>query len=100
MNMLGSNTASQMIDFIDHQKTIIELTKSECANIEVRSNPQGSQSFDLPQNLKRQTGPNRARKDSYSALLLGNWFAKIYYDMYEAQAKPKPVNDFIPRIIK
>ena len=100
MNMLGNNTSAQMIDFVDHQKTIIELTKSECANIEVKSNPQGSQSFDLPQNLKRQTGPNRARKDSYSALLLGNWFVKIYYDMYEAKDKPKPVNDFIPRIIK
>jgi len=100
MNMLGSNNSAKMIDFIDHQKTIIELTKSECANIEVKSNPQGSQSFDLPQNLKRATGPNRARKDSYSALVLGNWFIKLYYDMNEAKDKPKPVNDFIPRIIK
>ena len=72
-----TSQAAAMIDFIDHQKTLIELTKSECANIEVIANPQGSQSFNLPQNLKRQKGPNRARKDSYSALVLGNWFVKI-----------------------
>lgn len=98
--MLGENSSSKMIDFVDHQKNIIELTKSECANIEVKSNPQGSQSFDLPQNLKRQSGPNRARKDSYSALLLGNWFIKIYFDMIVAADRPIPKNTFIPRLIK
>lgn len=85
-----------MIDFIDHQKTIIELTKSECANIEVSTNPQGSQSFNLPQNLRRQTGPNRARKDSYSALILGNWFAKVYFDAMNATPEKKVVSTFIP----
>jgi hypothetical protein len=87
---------SMKIDFIDHQKTIIELTKSECANIEVVSNPQGSQSFQLPQNLKRQTGPNRARKDSYSALVLGNWFNKILFDMGRVEAAKKPSSTFVP----
>ncbi len=100
MNSLGEQKAAKMIDFIDYQKENIELTKIECANIEVKSNPQGSQTFDLPQNLKRSTGPNRARKDSYSALVLGNWFLKIFFDMNEAKAKPKPTNDFIPRFIK
>jgi hypothetical protein len=87
---------SMKLDFIDHQKTIIELTKSECANIEVISNPQGSQSFQLPQNLKRQTGPNRARKDSYSALVLGNWFNKILFDMGRVEAAKKPSSTFVP----
>lgn len=87
---------SMKIDFIDHQKTIIELTKSECANIEVVSNPQGSQSFQLPQNLKRQTGPNRARKDSYSALVLGNWFNKILFDMGAVKAEKPPTSTFVP----
>ena len=39
------------------------------------------QTFDLPMELKRQTGPDKARKDSYSALVLGSWMAKIYFDM-------------------
>jgi len=34
----------------------------------------------LPPNLRRQSGPDKARKDSYSALVLGNWMAKIYFD--------------------
>lgn len=96
MKITSSSKGARMIDFIDHQKSIIELTKTECANIEVTTNPQGSQSFNLPQNIKRQTGPNRARKDSYSALLLGNWFAKIYFDSKHAKASKPPSSSFIP----
>lgn len=84
------------IDFLDQQKTNIELTKTQCANIEVVSNPQGSQSFQLPMNMRKQTGPNRARKDSYSALVLGNWFNKIFFDMGEATPEKPPVSSFIP----
>lgn len=91
-----SSKAAMMIDFVDHQKTIIELTKNECANIEVISNPQGSQSFQLPQNFKRQKGPNRARKDSYSALVLGNWFLKIFFDANAAKAPKKTQSTFTP----
>jgi len=96
MKMLGSSKGALMIDFIDHQKSIVELTKSECANIEVVANPQGSQSFNLPQNLRRQKGPNRARKDSYSALVLGNWFAKVFFDSENATAERRVENTFVP----
>ena len=72
---------AKMIDFVEHQYEMIELTKSECALIQIKTSPQGTQTFDLPDNLKRQTGPEKARKDSYSALVLGNWMIKIYYDM-------------------
>jgi hypothetical protein len=41
---------------------------------------QGTQSFDLPKNVKG-SGRDRARKDSYSAILLANWAVKIYFDM-------------------
>ena len=70
-----------MIDFIEHQKDMIDLTKAECALIQVSSSAGGTQSFDLPPNLKRQKGVDKARKDSYSALILGNWGMNIYYDM-------------------
>ncbi|MDB4314537.1 hypothetical protein N9955_00760 [bacterium] len=92
-----SSKGAMMVDFVDHQKTNIELTKSECANIEVISNPQGSQSFQLPQNLRRATGPNRARKDSYSALVLGNWFMRVFFDANNVTAAPKPAGTFTPR---
>ena len=75
------------IDFIDHQYDMVNYTKNQCALIQVTSSPQGSQTFGLPLNLRRQTGPGKARKDSYSALVLGNWMIKTYYDMMNVSAK-------------
>ena len=90
---------SKMIDFLEHQHDMINLTKSECALIQIKTSPQGTQTFDLPDNLKRQTGPNKARKDSYSALVLGNWMVQIHYDMMSA--KDKPIHQgFTPMFIR
>lgn len=80
------NAAAKMIDFIEHQKDMIDLTKAECALIQVTTTAQGTQSFDLPQNLKRQNGADKARRDSYSALVLGNWMVQTYFDMMNFQA--------------
>jgi len=79
---------AKMIDFLEHQYDMINLTKSECALIQIKTSPQGTQTFDLPDNLRRQTGPNKARKDSYSALVLGNWMVKLHYDMLGVQEAP------------
>ena len=76
---------AKMIDFVEHQVDMVEKTKTECALIQIKTTPQGTQTFDLPDNLKRQTGPEKARKDSYSALVLGNWMIKTYYDMQHAE---------------
>jgi hypothetical protein len=78
---------ARMIDFVEHQSDMIDLTKSECALIVPSTSAQGSQTFDLPGNLKRQKGADKARKDSYSALLLANWGARIYFDMLSAETK-------------
>jgi hypothetical protein len=80
------NTAAKMIDFIEHQKDMIDLTKAECALIQVSTTSQGTQSFDLPSNLKRQNGADKARRDSYSALVLGNWMVQTYFDMMNFKA--------------
>ena len=74
---------AKMIDFIEHQKDMIDLTKSECALIQPSTSATGTQTFDLPSNLKSQKGPDRARKDSYSALVLVNWMMNVYYDMMD-----------------
>lgn len=76
---------AMMIDFVDHQFDMLNYTKNQCALIQVTSTPQGTQTFNLPSNLRRQSGPGKARKDSYSALVLGNWMIKIYYDMIDVQ---------------
>jgi len=75
------NEEAKMIDFVEHLTDMVLLTKTECALIQITTTAQGTQSFDLPPNLKRKTGPDKPRKDSYSALVLGNWLVKIYSDM-------------------
>ena len=91
------NIGAKMIEFIEHQKDMIDLTKAECALIQVSTSAGGNQSFDLPSNLKRQKGVDRPRKDSYSALVLGNWGMNIYYDMMEI---PENENSgFVPMFI-
>ena len=76
-----------MIDLVEHQVDLMQLTKAECALIKIKTTAQGTQTFDLPDNLKRQSGPEKARKDSYSALVLGNWMIKIYYDMLNVETE-------------
>ncbi len=88
----------KIVDFIENQKEMIDLTKTECALIELSSTAQGTQSFDLPQGLKRQSGPNRARKDSYSALVLANWIMEVYFDMQKAPNAR--TQTFAPRFIR
>ena len=81
------NEEAKMIDFVEHLTDMILLTKTECALIQITTTAQGTQSFDLPPNLRRKTGPDKPRKDSYSALVLGNWLAKIYYDMNNTEVE-------------
>ena len=57
------SSSAKMIDFVEHQEDIIELTKTECSLIQITTSPQGTQTFDLPPTLKRQTGPEKARKE-------------------------------------
>jgi hypothetical protein len=79
--------SAKMIDFVEHQKDMMDLIKVECALIQVTTTAQGTQSFDLPHNLKKQRGADKARKDSYSALVLANWMIPIHFDMMNQKAE-------------
>jgi len=92
------NDAAKMIDLVEHQHDMMDYTKGQCALIEVKSSPQGTQTFDLPLNLKKTTGPSKVRKDCYSALILGNWMIKIYNDVEDY--KDEVVSSFVPMFIK
>ena len=92
------SSAAKMIDFVEHQYDMINMTKGQCALIQITTSPQGTQTFDLPLELKRQTGPDKARKDSYSALILGSWMAKTYFDMMNAP-KEEVQSTFSPMFI-
>ena len=63
------------------QDSLIYQTKKQCALIEVKATARGTQTFDLPQHLKRNTSANRARKDNYTTVMLANWATKSYYDI-------------------
>jgi len=95
LTTIGEEFLSEIIDNVDSN---IYGTKKECSLIEVKTNPQGNQTFDLPLNLKKNKSPNRARKDRYTALLLGNWAIKCYYEIMGFQAQ-KQVFDFEPFMI-
>jgi hypothetical protein len=89
---------SRMIDFVEHLSDMILLTKTECALIQITTSAQGAQNFDLPPNLKRKTGPDKPRKDSYSALVLGNWACKIYFDIQNTHVEDT-METFTPMFI-
>ena len=89
---------SKIIDFLEHQKDMMDLIKVQCALIQVTTTTQGTQGFDLPHNLKKQRGADKARKDSYSALVLGNWMAHVYFDMINVEDIQTP-STFTPMFI-
>ncbi len=78
----GKDSSGQFIvDLVSTQDDLMSLVKKQCALIEVRSSPTGGQVFDLPTSLKRNTSANRARKDNYTALLLGIEGASAYFNL-------------------
>ena len=87
-----------LIEFIEAQDALVYQTKKQCTLVEVKTTARGTQTFDLPQHLKRSTSANRARKDNYTTLMLANWAARCYFDMMS-----KPIEDntgtFVPRMI-
>lgn len=80
-------------EFMSHQDFLVDLTKKECAMIQVKTTDLGTMSWGLPQNLRRTTGASKVRKDSYSALLIANWCVKTLVDMetVEVQTGPQDV---------
>jgi hypothetical protein len=82
---LSKTPFKEVADFIDFQDDWINQVKKQCSLLEIKITPQGNQSFDLPNHLRSSTRADRARKDSYTALLLAAWGHKCYYDMLDAQ---------------
>jgi hypothetical protein len=87
-----------MGEFIETQDSLIHQVKKQCALVEVRTTPRGSQTFDLPHHLKRSTSANRARKDNYTALMLATWGVKCYFDMLSQKTDTNTT--FSPRMIE
>jgi hypothetical protein len=88
-----------ILDFIENQDDFIYQTKKQCVLIEHSATSRGTQSFDLPQHLKRSVSANKARKDNYSAFMLANWAIKCYNDMMTVQTNQESVT-FSPIMIR
>jgi hypothetical protein len=93
-----ADSFAKRIDLIEHLKDTIDATKVQCALIQVSTTANGSQSFDLPYNLKKQRNADKARKDSYSAIVLGNWLMNIYFDMMATPEASAQVT-FVPMFV-
>jgi hypothetical protein len=85
-------------EFIDTQEILIKQQKYECASIEVKTTAKGTQSFDLPQIMKRDTSASRMRRDSYTALMLATWALKCYGDIMR-QPKDDTAATFSPVLL-
>jgi hypothetical protein len=86
-------------EFIEQQDFIIQDTKDQCANVEVTTTSRGTQSFDLPSHLRKSTSINRARKDNYTTLMLGNWGVKAYFDIMAPENFAKKNTEFVAELI-
>ncbi len=87
----------KLADFITWQNHLMKLVKKECSLIVVTTTATGTQRFDLPSELLRDKSPKRARKDSYTALLLANWGKRCYFDMLKAPQRQTA--GFVPRFV-
>jgi len=87
-----------ILDLVEEQDNLVYQTKKQCALIEVKSTAKGTQTFDLPQHLKRNTSASRARRDNYTTLMIGNWALKCYHDMMSAEEE-SPDETFTPMMI-
>lgn len=94
-----SDIEAKKIDLIERQGFLINLIKTQCALIEVKLSDSGHITFTLPQNLKKQTGPNKTRRDLYTALLIGNWAVKCF-NAFSNFVPEESFGDFIPTIVK
>tara|TARA_Y100000593_G_scaffold27986_1_gene55876 strand:+ start:4722 stop:6536 length:1815 start_codon:yes stop_codon:yes gene_type:complete len=95
---LKFNTGETILDLIEEQDNLIYQTKKQCALIEVKSTARGTQTFDLPQHLKRNTSANRARRDNYTTLMIAAWALKCYNDIMTAP-EAGPQETFSPIMV-
>lgn len=87
---------AKKIDLIERQDFLIRLTKTQCALIEPRTNENGVMTWGLPDELKKQKGANKTRRDLYTSLLLANWAMKCYNDLMSTPVVEE-VDDWVPR---
>jgi hypothetical protein len=85
-------------EFVEHLSDMISQTKKECSLIELTANINGHHQYDLPPSMRKDSSPKKARRDSYTALLLAAWGAKCYFELFREGPKQEFV--FSPRMFR
>lgn len=93
----NENKDLQLDEFAAWQDDLIQMTKDQTAQIEVKSTAKGTLTFQLPLAVQKSTSKNRPRKDNYTALLLANWGFKLYTDITAEEEMPD--YDFKPFVL-
>ena len=73
--------------------------KAQCCLIQLKVTEQGTHTFELPQNIRRQTGKLKTRRDLWTTLFMGNQMAKYYFDMFSTDEKFNYDNKWCPYIL-
>ncbi len=93
-------TMSQFIyELISTQDDNINLVKQETALIEIKSSPVGGMVFDLPASMKRNSSPNRPRRDSWTALLLNVEAVSAYINIMKTPEQVKNTTLWTPMMM-
>lgn len=96
-DLKDSSKEKFVFDLIDNQDAWVHNVKAQCAIIEADSTNLGKLTFDIPSSLKRDTSRKRARKDNYTALLLGIEGVQAYLNIMKAPKQEKQ-STFIPQM--
>ena len=90
---------ARLADFIEHQTDLIDLVKNETSLIQLTNQGDSpTHRFTLPANIRNSDSKDKARRDNYTTLLLGNFAMKAYYDMLYAPKTEQ--QSFIPFFIR
>lgn len=93
-----SDKLSKRQDFIDHQVFLMKDVKAQCSLIEMK--PVGNSiTFELPMNIRRLRGENAVKRDGWTALYLGVYLAKKYFDMMSSDDRFSYNQNFVPYIL-
>ncbi len=68
---------------VEHVDLVVSTTAKELAGIQMKADIMGNIRFDLAPEMKANKGKDRARRDSYTSFLLGNWGRRLYLKLKE-----------------
>lgn len=98
-DLKDSSKEKFVYELIDNQDDWVFQVKKQISMIEVSTSVLGKMQFDLPAVLKRDKSPRRARKDNYTAILLGIEAAQAYFNLMKQPVGPRTFRQATPMML-